>query len=94
MSTTEQRQLDQMEARLQNTIKSLTESMAHKSEMEYVGIKKDLDYILQDIREIKKTMSENYVTRAEFTPIQKIAYGLVGLVLVSVAGAVMTGVLK
>lgn len=52
-------------------------------------IKQDIGYIKRDVRTIKRRVEANYVTRAEFEPIQKLVYGLVGLILVSVIGAVL-----
>lgn len=90
----DEQKLAKMELRLEKKIEQLIEGISYKDDAKYVGIRKDLDYILQDIREIKKTIAENYVTRAEFTPIQKIVYGLVSLVMVTVFGAIMTLVVK
>ena len=41
------------------------------------------------IETVEKDLQENYISRQEFNPIQKIVYGVVGLILVAVAGAVL-----
>lgn len=44
------------------------------------------------VDELKAKMDEsqsNYVTQAEFAPVRALAYGLVGLVLLAVVGAVL-----
>ena len=42
-----------------------------------------------DLKEIKKESGERYVTKEQFEPIQKLVYGMVGLVLVAVITALM-----
>lgn len=54
----------------------------------------DMKYMRQDISEIKNTVRHGYVTKEEFEPIKKIVYGLVGLILVSVVGAVVSLVVR
>ena len=39
-------------------------------------------------------VSSNYVSKEEFEPIKKIVYGLVGLILVAVVGALMALVVR
>ena len=56
-----------------------------------------LKYMQRDIDEIKRTVKEDksgYVSREEFDPIKKIVYGLVGLILTGVIGALMTLLLR
>ena len=59
-----------------------------------VQIKTDLDYIKRDIAEIKATIRADYVTREEFSPIKNIVYGLVGIILTSVIGALVALVIQ
>jgi hypothetical protein len=52
----------------------------------------NIDWIKKDISEIKeslKSMSCDYVTQVEFRPIRSLIYGLVGLILVAVVGALL-----
>lgn len=57
-------------------------------------LKTDLEYIKRDISEIKSTLRADYVTREEFSPIKSIVYGLVGIVLTSVIGALVALVIR
>lgn len=56
-------------------------------------IANDISYIKDKIQSIEEKMEGDFVTRQEFIdkfgPIQKIVYGLVSLVLVSVFGALL-----
>lgn len=57
-------------------------------------IKTDLDYIKRDIADIKATIRTDYVTREEFSPIKSIVYGLVGIIMTAVVGALVALVIK
>ena len=57
-------------------------------------LKTDLEYIKRDIADIKSVLKADYVTRDEFSPIKSIVYGLVGIVLTSVIGALVALVVK
>lgn len=61
---------------------------------EETSVSVKLDYIQRDISEIKDRLEKDYVTRQELDPIKKIVYGLVGLILTSVFGALMFLILK
>ena len=54
----------------------------------------DLSYIKRDVKEIKDTLKKDYVTRSEFEPIKNVVYGVVGLMLTGVVGALITLILK
>lgn len=45
--------------------------------------------ILDEIEAINKKLDETFVTRAEFGPIQKIVYGMVGIVLTAAIVALL-----
>lgn len=45
--------------------------------------------IAKDVSDIKSTLTQDYVTQDQFEPVKKIVYGLVGLILVAVVGAVL-----
>lgn len=47
----------------------------------------DVQYIKEDIRTIKTSLNQTYVTKNEFEPIKKVVYGLVGIILTAVVGA-------
>ena len=48
-----------------------------------------LEYIKQDIKEIKEKLDNKYVTKEEFSTVRTIAYSLVSVVCLSALGAVM-----
>lgn len=69
--------------------------MANQSdETKLAVIQTEVSYMKGDVAEIKKLLQTGYVTKEEHEPIKKIVYGLVGLMLVSVVGAVMALVIK
>lgn len=53
-------------------------------------IAKDIEYIKRDVVEIKTNVKSQYVHKAEFEPIKKIVYGLVGIILSGVILAVLS----
>jgi len=57
-------------------------------------IQNDLSYIKKEIGEIKGLVQEQYVTKNEFEPIKKIVYGMIGLILIAVVGALLALVIK
>lgn len=57
-------------------------------------IANDICYIKNDIKEIKGKLEQDYVTQEEFKPIRNIVYGMVGLILTGVVGAMVALVLK
>lgn len=54
----------------------------------------DLGYVRKSIDVLTDKIDKNYVTKDEFEPIRKLVYGMVGLILVAVVGAVMTLILR
>ena len=53
-----------------------------------------LNFIMQSVKDIKQDLEKNYVTRMEFEPIKKIIYGLIGVILLAVVGAMVALVIK
>jgi subtilase family serine protease len=53
-----------------------------------------LQYIQNDIKDIKDKLDKDYVTQDQFSPVSKLVYGLVSVALVAVVGAVISVVLK
>jgi hypothetical protein len=49
----------------------------------------DVKYIRKEVDDIKILVTEKYVTKTEFEPIRLLVYGMVGLVLVAVFGAIV-----
>ena len=48
-----------------------------------------LERMQRDVLEIKDELKERYVTKEQFDPVQKLVYGMVGLILVAVITALM-----
>lgn len=64
--------------------------MDYMREVEEALFKKDLEYIKKRLDQIDGKLENQYITRLEFEPIQKLVYGLVGLILVAVVGALVS----
>lgn len=58
------------------------------------GIEVSIKYIQRDIAEIKEKLADKYVTKDEFDPVKRLVYGLVGLILVAVIGALLAFVIR
>lgn len=54
----------------------------------------NIQHIMEDLKALKKNLEANFVSKSEFEPVRKIVYGLVGLLLTMVAGAVFALVLR
>lgn len=54
----------------------------------------DIEYLKRDIREIKESLRQDLVHKDEFTPVRNVVYGMVGLILVSVIGAIVALVIR
>lgn len=61
---------------------------------EQSGIEVKLEFILKELDEIKAQLEKKYVSQSEFAPVKNIAYGMVGLILTAVVGALLTLILK
>lgn len=48
-----------------------------------------IERLERDVREMRQELKNEYVTKSEFEPVQKIVYGLVGLILVAVISAII-----
>jgi subtilase family serine protease len=53
-----------------------------------------LQYIQNDIKDIKDKLDKDYVTQDQFSPVAKLVYGLVSVALVAIVGAVISVVIK
>ena len=58
------------------------------------GVETAIRYIQRDIAEINIKLDDKYVTKDEFIPVRNVVYGLVGIILLSVIGAILTIVLR
>jgi len=61
---------------------------------EMKNLTKSFDDFKREIRKEIQSLKNSYVTKAEFQPVKNIAYGLVGTILLSVAGALLALVFK
>ena len=52
-------------------------------------IKNDIEYIKTDVEDINAKLDSHYVTKAEFDPVRNIVYGMVGVILLAVIGALV-----
>ena len=57
-------------------------------------LKKDLEYIKLQVDQLREDIHSEYVRKSEFQPVQKIVYGLVSLILISVVGALLALIIK
>ena len=53
-----------------------------------------LERMQRDLKELKHESKEQYVTKAQFIPVQNLVYGMVGLILVSVITALLAIVVR
>ena len=56
-----------------------------------------IDYMRKDLKELKESLAENYITKIEFNPVKKISYGVMSfmvVVVMTVFGAVVSYVGK
>jgi tetrahydromethanopterin S-methyltransferase subunit B len=63
-----------------------------KKDIEY--IRRSLDDLNGTVKDVKKNTEMNFVTKAEFTPVRQIVYGMVGLLLTAVVGALISLVVR
>ena len=61
---------------------------------EYKQIMKSLDDFRKENREDHQQIKDKYVTKDRFLPIEKIVYGGVGLILLTVVGALIATVVR
>lgn len=66
--------------------------MSEEEKHENLNVK--LDYIQRDIKDIKDSLKSDYVKKDEFLPVKNIVYGMVGMILVAVVGALITLVIR
>lgn len=57
-------------------------------------IQQDISYMKDKLDNVDQKISTHYVSREEFEPIKKIVYGMVGLILIAVVGALVSLVVK
>lgn len=68
--------------------------MSSNYEKDIALIRQTVSYIKDDVVDIKNKMENDYVTRVEFEIVQRLVYGVVGLILTSVVVALVSLVLR
>lgn len=53
-----------------------------------------MEYVQTKLDQIDNKLNASYVSKDEFEPIKRIVYGMVGLILVAVVGALVSLVVK
>ncbi len=53
-----------------------------------------IEFIKDDVRDIKIKLESRYITREEFEPIKRAVYGVIGLILTAVVGGLLTLLIK
>ena len=53
-----------------------------------------LERMQRDLKELKDESRDQFVTKVEFEPIQRLVYGMIGLVLLSVLTALMAIIIR
>lgn len=69
------------------SLPDLDKNMSDSARLQAVAI--HMSYMSRDMRDLKKQVSSNLITRAEFTPVRNLVYGMVGLILTSFVLAVI-----
>lgn len=54
----------------------------------------DMTYLKEKLSSVDNKVSSNYVSKEEFAPVRNIVFGLVGLILVAVVGALISLILR
>jgi len=69
-----------------------------KSDMEnavhIAEIARDVGYVRGKVESIERLVQDKYVTIDQFSPVRNIVYGMVGLILIAVIGALITLVIR
>jgi len=65
-----------------------------RDDVKLAVIQNDLAYIKEKVSAVDSKLNNNYVSKEEFEPIKKIVYGMVGLILVAVVGALVSLIIK
>lgn len=68
------------------------QSLQSKSDIEVLTTK--IDFIQQEVHEIKQKLEADYVTQDQFEPVKKIVYGQVSIILLAVVGAIVALVIR
>lgn len=72
----------------------LRQSLSEPLDVKMAVMSQDLLYLRTAVDKIDTKVSSGYVTKDEFTPIKNVVYGLIGLILIAVVGALVALVVK
>lgn len=67
---------------------------AGSNDIKLAVLQNDMSYVKDKLDSIDDKVSSHYVSKEEFEPIKKIVYGLTGLILVAVVGAMVSLVVR
>jgi len=67
----------------------MTKTKDTSSEISAAVVAMDIKFIKDDIAEIKNKLDNQYVTQTEFRPVRQVVYGMVSIILITVAGALI-----
>ena len=71
----------------------LAKELKEYTDLRYSIIENKLDMVVDDIKDVQTTLRASYVTEDQFSPVKTVVYGLVGIILTAVIGAILTIVL-
>ena len=74
--------------------RSMTKKNGNSLETKVAVIATNIDYLKEEVSEIKAMIGKNFITRDEFEPVKRITYGLVALILIAVIGALLSLIIK
>lgn len=63
-------------------------------ETQLAVLQTDMNYLKSTLAGVDEKVSSHYVLKTEFTPVQKIVYGMVGVILIAVVGSLLNLVVK
>lgn len=103
-----QSQFDDLLARLDERMKSIQENIIdirqelksqntqfnNKMDALEFRIEKKIESVRNELHSISEDIEDEYVTKEQFQPVQRVVYGIVGLILLSFAGVLVELVIK
>ena len=73
-----------------NALSKKLDNLSQENAVNDAKIQKDIEYLTREVAKLTKQVETNFVSKAEFEPIKKLVYGVVGLILTAVVVAVLT----
>ena len=65
-----------------------------KLRRDFAVMSNDLKHMNSNVEKLERLIQANYITQAEFKPIRLIVYGMTGLILTGVVGALLALVIQ